>query len=204
METLTSYVVEYGDIVVFVLAILETSFITGLPVPSGATAAFAAALAVGNTPAILSVAIAASAGGFIGDLIGYWIGRTNGPRLMENKGWIGKSMRKHDQVAGEMINRHPFVSVTMARVVTMVRTMSPLSAGMARMPFRTYVLFNIPGVLAWVGMEVGIGVLAGESWKLVSGMVGAGWVVLFAGVAGFMWWRGKKSSSKRQSDEVTE
>lgn len=75
--------------------------------------------------------------------------------------------------------RHPFFSVTLARLVAFVRTLMPMGAGMARISFPVYLVYEVPGLLAWAALYVGIGVVAGESWQQVSGLVGAGWIALF-------------------------
>ncbi len=197
METLTGWVVEYGWSVVFVLAILETCFVTGLVVPSGMTAAFAAAIAVGDRTTITTVWLAAAVGGFLGDLLGYLIGVRGGPSLLEAEGWVGATLRRHQETAGRYLGRRPLFSVTLARLVSFVRTIMPLSAGMNRIPLGVYLLHEIPGVLLWATLYVGIGVVAGESWQVVSGMVGAGWLALFAAVGLVLWWRGRRSGELR-------
>lgn len=196
MDHLLEWVVLYGPWLVFVLAILETCFVTGLVVPSGMTAAAAAAIAVDDRAAILSVALAAVAGGFIGDVVGYWIGRRGGESLLESKGWVGATLRKHDRATSRFLGRTPLFSVTLARLVSFVRTLMPLAAGMSRIPFRIYLAFEIPGVVLWAALYVGIGVLAGESWQVVSGAVGAGWIAVFAVVAAVVWARNRRTSSR--------
>ncbi len=180
MGALTQYVAEYGAAVIFLLAILETSFVTGLVVPSGMAAAFAAAISIGQPNEIMTVALSAAAGGFVGDMVGYWIGRRGGERLKAGDGWVGRAVRKHERKSLKFFGRHPFFSVTLARLVSFVRTLMPMGAGMARIPFPVYVMYEIPGLLAWTALYVGIGVVAGESWQEVGRMVGAGWIVLFA------------------------
>ena len=201
MDTLTEWVVLYGPGVVFVLAVLETSFVTGLVVPSGMTAAAAAAIAVDDPVAISHVALAAVAGGFVGDLIGYWIGRRAGPTMIESHTWVGATLRRHERTAGRLLGRTPLFSVTLARLVSFVRTLMPLSAGMTRIPPITYILYEVPGLLAWAALYVGIGVVAGESWQVVSGAVGAGWIAIFAVAAAVVWMRNRRSTGRAPGKE---
>jgi len=183
---------SYGPWALFALAILETCFVTGLVVPSGTAAAFAAAVAAEGPDDWLLIAAAIIAGGWVGDWVGYWIGRSAGPGLVEGQGWIGHLFRKHQDVAGRFLGRQPFYSVTVARLVSFVRTLMPMSAGMSGVRPTTFLLYELPGVVLWAVLYVGIGVLAGESWQLVSSLVGAGWLVLFAALGLILWVRARR------------
>jgi membrane protein DedA with SNARE-associated domain len=189
---------SYGPWALFGLAILETCFITGLVVPSGTAAAFAAAVSADGPEEWVLLASAIAAGGWIGDWVGYGIGRAAGPGLVEGEGWVGRLFRRHQEAAGRFLGRQPFYSVTVARLVSFVRTLMPMSAGMSGVHPGTFFVYELPGVLLWAGLYVGIGALAGESWQIVSSLVGLGWLVLF-GVVGLVLWlrarRGRGASS---------
>lgn len=182
----------WGPGALFVLAVLETSFVTGLVVPSGTAAAFAAAVSRDDPATLVAIAVATVSGGWVGDAVGYGIGRWGGPRLKEGSGWTGKVLRRHQATTGRFLGRHPAYSVTVARLVSFVRTLMPLSAGMSGMRVATYFTFEFPGVVLWTVLYVGIGVLAGESWQLVSSLVGAGWLALFAAAGVVLWIRAKR------------
>lgn len=189
---LAEILVTWGPWALFVLAILETSFVTGLVVPSGTAAAFAAAVSRGEPETLVAIAVATTAGGWVGDVLGYGIGRWSGPRLLESRGWVGTVLRRHQETMGRFLGRHPVYSVTVARLVSFVRTLMPLSAGMSGMKPVTYLAFELPGVVGWAALYIGIGVLAGESWRLVSSMVGAGWLLLFVGVGLVFWAKARR------------
>lgn len=184
---------SYGPWALFGLAVLETSFVTGLVVPSGTAAAFAAALSPDSPERWVIIAAAIAAGGWLGDWLGYGIGRAAGPGLVEGDGWISGVFRKHHEAAGKYLGRHPFYSVTVARLVSFVRTLMPMSAGVSGVHPGTFFVFELPGVLLWAALYVGIGALAGESWQIVSSLVGVGWLVLFAGVGLVLWLRARRS-----------
>jgi membrane-associated protein len=188
----------WGPWALFVLAILETSFVTGLVVPSGTAAAFAAAVSRNDPATLVAITVATVAGGWVGDVLGYGIGRWTGPRLLEHPGWVGRMLRRHKLEADRFLGRHPVYSVTVARLVSFVRTLMPLSAGMSSIPPVTYLVFELPGVLLWATLYVGIGVLAGESWQRVSSMVGAGWVVFFAVIGVVIWLRSRRARVVRE------
>lgn len=202
---LLAVVESYGPAALLVMAFLETSFVTGLVVPSGAAGALAAALGRDDPTTLLSICLALAVGGWLGDLTGYGIGRWSGPRLLAAPGWTGRTLRAHEATMGRYLGRHPFYSVTVARLVSFVRTLMPLSAGMSGVRAGTFLLFELPGLLGWVALYVGIGALAGESWERVSSLVGAGWVLVF-GVAGLVIWyrNGRRKGGTKQGEAVAE
>ncbi len=174
------------------LAVLETSFVTGLVVPSGTIAAMAMAIADQTGAPMQPIVVWTVLGGFAGDLLGYGIGRRAGERLREGDGWSARTLRKYESTAGRVLGGHPVYAVTVARIVSFVRTIMPLNAGMSRMPFGRYVLLEIPGLLAWAAIYLSIGVLAGRSWALATSLVGTGWLLVFVLAGVWFWWRARR------------
>jgi membrane protein DedA with SNARE-associated domain len=91
-------------------------------------------------------------------------------------------------VVDEVFGKHPAFSVTVARLISFVRTVMPMAAGMSGLEYRRYLPYEIAGVVGWCLMYVGIGVLARESWELATQVVGVGGTLVF-GVAALMGWR---------------
>jgi undecaprenyl-diphosphatase len=181
----------YGPAFLFVLAVLETSFVTGLVIPSGVATSLATVLALEGRLDLAAVWVAALAGGAVGDSLGFWIGRLWGRRLMSGRGRIASAFRaRHERVAG-LLRGHPLYSVTVARLISFVRTLMPMGAGMSGLRYRTFLPFELVGLVGWVVLYAGIGALARESWQMATRVVGIGGAVAFAGVGAVVWtvWR---------------
>ncbi|HKJ00857.1 MAG TPA: VTT domain-containing protein, partial [Longimicrobiales bacterium] len=86
------------------------------------------------------------------------------------------------------LGRHPFFSVTLARLVSFVRTLMPLAAGISELGYRRFLAYDMAGVVAWGCLYVGIGILAGESWRAATRILGMGGALAMAGVVVFVWW----------------
>ena len=182
---------EHGLWLLFVLAVAETSFVTGLAVPSGLATSAATVLALEGVLALPGVAAAALAGGWCGDSLGYWIGRAGRDRLRASpRRWV-RWLRGTEGEGARFFGRHPAYSVTVARLVSFVRTLMPMAAGMSGMRYARFLAWEAPGVLGWLAMYVGIGLVARESWRLASQIVGVGWTVVFV-VAGIVLWLGRR------------
>ena len=176
-----------GPPLLFALAMLETCFVTGLVVPSGIATSIATVLALQGTVELVPMLWAAFLGGALGDTIGYWIGRWTEDRFLEGDGRIAKALeKKHDRMAA-VFGRHPLFSVTGARLISFVRTVMPMMAGMSGISYRRYLLYQLPGLAGWVAIYAGIGYAARESWEVATQVVGVGGVVVFGVIALAIW-----------------
>lgn len=191
MDPLTAqvlqYLPDYGPWLLFVLAVLETCFLTGLVVPSGLATSMGTALALEGSMNLGSVVLAAAAGGATGDVLGYWIGRAAGERVMNGGGRWGRLAVERQAEMKSFFGRHPLYSVTLARLVSFARTLMPFFAGMSRIPFTRFLPYELVGLAGWVGLYVGIGALAQEGWEGAARVVGVGGAAAFA-VAGVVLW----------------
>ena len=102
--------------------------------------------------AVLALGVVVAA--FLGDQVGYLIGRTAGPRLFRRPDSRLFS-RAHAVRAHEFFLRHGPKAVILARFVPIVRTFTPTVAGVGAMPYRRFVAYNAVGATLWgVGMLV--------------------------------------------------
>ena len=185
LAQLIQLLATYGPWLLFVLAVLETSFVTGLVVPSGVATSAATVLALEGEVELAPFVMAAVSGGAVGDSVGFFIGRAWGQRLLDGDGYWARLARRHRD-AMDLLGRHPFYSVTVARLVSFVRTLMPMAAGMSGITYRRYLPFEVVGVLGWGALYVAIGLAARESWVLATRMVGWGGTVVFVAVVIFL------------------
>ena len=201
---LAELIAAYGPWLLFSMAVLETSFVTGLVVPSGLATALATVLALNGDMALWPLVLAALVGGAVGDSLGFWVGRVAGDgAFLAEARWSGLVRRRHREL-GVTLGRHPFFSVTLARLVAFVRTLMPMAAGMSDLSYRKFLVYEIPGVLAWVCLYVGLGYVAEESWHVATRILGVGGALALAGSAVFLWWslfrRGRRTSGVTRED----
>jgi undecaprenyl-diphosphatase len=188
LTTILEQLPTHGPELLFALAFLETCFVTGLVVPSGLATSAATALALeGNLP-LAPIVVAAGAGGALGDSVGFLIGRAWGRHVLSPGSRWSRLLGDRRAVVDEVFGKHPAFSVTVARLISFVRTVMPMAAGMSGLAYRRYLPYEMAGVVGWCLMYVGIGVLARESWELATQVVGVGGTLVF-GVAALMGWR---------------
>ncbi len=107
------------------------------------------------------VAILMGIAAFIGDQVGYLIGRKTGPRVFNKpeSRWFKREYVDHTYAYFE---RYGGRTIVMARFVPIVRTFAPVVAGVGQMRYRTFVTFNLVGAVLWgVGLTV-LGFLLGQ------------------------------------------
>jgi membrane-associated protein len=85
----------------------------------------------------------------LGPVLSYWIGAKLGPHIF-NKPRSRLFRPEHVQAAHAFYEKHGGAAIVIARFMPIVRTFVPVVAGVARMPYGRYTLFNVVGGAAWV------------------------------------------------------
>ncbi|WP_199549697.1 DedA family protein [Streptomyces sp. N35] len=104
------------------------------------------------------IAIAA----IVGDQVGYLFGRKVGPSLFnrpDSKFFKQENVTK----AHEFFEKYGPKSLVLARFVPIVRTFTPIIAGVSRMNYRSFITFNIIGGILW---GVGVTLLGASLGKV--------------------------------------
>lgn len=106
---------------------------------------------------LVTVPVAAVAG----DQVGYLIGRKAGPAVFARDDSRFFKQRYVTE-AHKFFERHGGKAIVLARFVPIVRTFVPVTAGVARMSYRTFLTFNLLGGVLWgVGVTL-LGYLLGQ------------------------------------------
>ena len=92
----------------------------------------------------LSIAVAA----FVGGEVGYLIGHKAGPRIFERRE-SGLFSKENVVRTNKFFERFGPLAVVLARFVPVVRTFTPIAAGVGHMNYRRYSLYNGVGALIW-------------------------------------------------------
>ena len=92
----------------------------------------------------LCISIAAFAGGEVG----YFIGHKAGPRIFERRE-SGLFSRENVERTNRFFERFGALAVVLARFVPVIRTMTPVAAGVGHMNYRKYSLYNAIGAVLW-------------------------------------------------------
>lgn len=87
--------------------------------------------------------------GVLGNLVGYWFGKKSGPYLYERKDTFLFKQR-HLHTAKEFYEKNGALTIIAARFLPIIRTFAPIVAGIVKMDYKKFTLYNIIGSFAWV------------------------------------------------------
>jgi len=152
--------------ILFAVVFAETGLIITPFLPGDsllfATGALAAAGAL-DVRVLFVVLLGAAVGG---DAVNYAIGRYAGlgiiHRVQTNKTWGRFVNPVYLARAHQFFEQHGGKAVVLARFVPIVRTFVPFVAGVAEMSYRSFLLYNVSGAIAWVGLCLGAGYAFGN------------------------------------------
>jgi membrane-associated protein len=92
----------------------------------------------------------------LGDAANYHIGKFLGPKVFSSeKSWL---LNKQHLIKTQLFyEKYGNKAIILARFVPIVRTFAPFVAGIGKMQYRRFVLFNLIGAAVWVTLLVPLG-----------------------------------------------
>ncbi len=202
-ELLRQFFDAYGYWTLIVVLLLENA---GVPVPGETTLLFASFLAYSERELhvgyiILTGILACT----VGDNLGYMIGHRGGRPLLERYQRIFHIRTKTIARGERLFNRYGAVTIFFARFLFGMRIIAGPMAGVLRMPWKKFVLFNFLGASVWVTVISLIGYFFGSQWDFVIELVRRMNIIVLAVVGVLvliLWW--KRRQRLRAADDISE
>ncbi len=138
--------------ILFLIIFCETGLVV-TPFLPGDSLLFAAGMFAGLYPDALNIyvlLVLLTMAAVAGDTLNYWFGAWLGPRAFSGKyrflkpAYLERSQAFYEKYGGR--------AVVLGRFVPIVRTFVPFVAGIGAMNYRQFILYNIVGGIAWVGI----------------------------------------------------
>jgi membrane protein DedA with SNARE-associated domain len=143
----THFFTHHGLPLLFVVVMLE-SF--GVPLPGETALIFFGVLASQGDYKIVWVIAVAAGAAIVGDSLGYWlIGRLGGRALFRRNRWLRRWADSVLPRAERIMQRHGGKTVFFGRFVAILRFTAAWLAGLGRMPWGIFVLWNGAGGIVW-------------------------------------------------------
>jgi membrane protein DedA with SNARE-associated domain/putative flippase GtrA len=169
MDRVLSLIEHYGYLVILFGVMIES---TGVPLPGETILLASGILVQRGTLDLGDVIFFGILGAVVGDQIGYWIGREGGRPFILRWGRYLFITPERLARAEAFFARHGGKAVFMARFFSGLRVFGALVAGISRMRWGTFILYNALGGAVWATAVVLLGYFLGSSLGLVERWLG--------------------------------
>ncbi len=166
--------------VIAALVFGETAVFLGFVLPGETAVVLGGVLASRGHLSLATLAAVVVVAAVTGPVVGYEIGRRMGDRL-----FAARAMRRlpgGPQRARAVLRERGGLAVMLGRFIAFVRAVMPAAAGAVRVPYRTFLLYNVAGGLVWGVGYCLLGYLAGSAYSAVEKRVGTGLAIAIAAV----------------------
>lgn len=157
---------NYGTaiyVILFLVIFIETGLVA-MPFLPGDSLLFTAGLFAASGDLNLSyLLILLFLAAILGDNCNYWVGRKVGLKIFSLQ-FKGKSLvnKKYLDQTEVFFEKNGIKAIIMARFVPFVRTFAPFAAGIGKMDYKRFVLFDVLGGFLWIFSLTIAGYLLGE------------------------------------------
>ena len=149
-----SLVRDYGLFILFFLIAMESA---GIPLPGETALAAAGVLASRGDMSIAAVISVAAVAAIIGDNVGYWVGRVGGRKLLQKSSLVDRHASRVLPWSERFFQRHGGKTIFLARFIAVLRVTAAWIAGISRMHWWQFFLWNAAGGIAWA---IAVGLVA--------------------------------------------
>jgi len=166
--------------VIAALVFGETAAFLGFVLPGETAVVLGGVLASRGHLSLATLSAVVVVTAIAGPLVGYEIGRRMGDRLFANRAL--RRVPGGPEQARSVLRDRGGLAVLLGRFIAIVRAIMPAAAGAVRVPYRTFLLYNVVGAIVWGVGYCLLGYLAGSAYSAVESRVGTGLAVAVAAV----------------------
>jgi membrane-associated protein len=167
-------------LVIGALVFGETAIFLGFVLPGETAAVLGGVLASRGHLSLPTLCVVVVVTAVTGPLVGYEIGRRTGDRL-----FAARALRRVPggaERARTVLRERGALAVLLGRFVAFLRAVMPAAAGAVQVRYRTFLIYNVIGGVAWGVGYCLLGYLAGSAYSAVESRVGTGLAIAVAAV----------------------
>ncbi|MBA3705789.1 MAG: VTT domain-containing protein [Bacteroidetes bacterium] len=168
-------IIQYGGLGLLLFVVFaETGLFIGFFLP-GDSLIFISGLICVSKPELLGVDIFVlllflSLAAILGNIVGYWFGYKTGPPLFERKDSI-IFKKKYLTITQAFYTKNGGKTLIIGRFLPIIRTFAPILAGVIKVDFKKFMLYNVIGAFCWICLLGGAGYYLG-TYKWVQTHIG--------------------------------
>jgi membrane-associated protein len=199
LELLREYVAQYGYWAVGITLLLENA---GIPLPGETVLLLASFLAYSQHELSLPwVMLVAACSAVTGDNLGFWIGNRGGRPFLVRYRSTFRIPAEVIERGESLFARYGAATIFVARFLFGMRIVAGPLAGVLRMPWKRFVIWNVLGAGVWVLVICTIGYKFGQHWDRVVALLerlnlAAAAVAICVAAAAWFWHRRKSGLRK--------
>ncbi len=173
-------IISYGGLTLLLFVVFaETGLLIGFFLP-GDSLIFISGLICRTkpdllTPNIFLLLLLLATAAVLGNMFGYWFGWKVGPPLFKRKdSFIFK--KRYLETTKAFYEKNGGKTLILGRFLPIIRTFAPILAGIIKIPFSRFMLYNVIGAIAWIGSLGLAGYYLGAFFWVRENI---GWIVIF-------------------------
>lgn len=168
-KNLAVVIAQYGTAtygLLFLIIFMETGVVVTPFLPGDSLLFAVGALATTSALNIWLLNILLISAAIIGDTVNYWIGHFIGPKIFDAKRGYSKETKliKKEYLirTQKFYDKYGGQAIVLARFVPIIRTFAPFVAGVAKMNYGHFIIYNITGGIVWVTLFLWSGYFFGN------------------------------------------
>jgi membrane protein DedA with SNARE-associated domain len=198
-DFLRTFIAHYGYWAVALGLLCENA---GIPVPGETTLLLASFLAYSEHRLHIGwIIVVGTCAATLGDNLGYALGHYGGRPLFERYQHISRVSKTTLERGEKLFERYGSFTVFFARFIFGLRIFAGPLAGVLRMQWKSFIIFNFMGAALWVTVIATIGYVFGKHWDALEHGIGrfnlavAGIVL---GLVVFVWRKHHRAAAKNR------
>jgi membrane-associated protein len=160
---LQDVITNYGPetyLLLFAIIFAETGLVVTPFLPGDSLLFAAGALTAGSVLNVHVLVLLLTVAAVLGNMVNYAVGSFVGPKVFTKEdSWLLR--KKHLESAHAFFEKYGGRSIILTRFMPIIRTFVPFVAGVGRMPYRRFFLYNLVGGCAWIGALTYLGYFFG-------------------------------------------
>lgn len=169
-------IIHYGGLWLLLFVVFaETGLLVGFFLP-GDSLIFISGLVCATKPQLLGVELPLllfllMSAAITGNIAAYWFGRKAGEALYKREDSL-LFKKQHLITTKAFYDKHGGKTLILGRFLPIIRTFAPILAGVIKIDFKIFMLYNVAGAFAWIGSIASIAYFLGIKFPWIENYIG--------------------------------